>query len=240
MVVRRLLERSRFTTRSLLLTPAALASFADLDARLAGLPVYLMDQQAMNAVAGFDIHRGCLAAGERGPSPAWQAVIAEAHTVVVLERVANADNVGGIFRNAAALGADAVLLDQASTDPLYRKAIRTSMGAALHVPFAVMTDWPGDLGRLRAAGFTLVALTPAVGARTLTDVASQLGAQPGTGRRIALLLGHEGSGLSDEALAAAGMHARIPMATGVDSLNVATAAAIALYEIRGKGGGHRG
>lgn len=232
MVVRRLLEGSRFTTRSLLLTPAALASFTDLDARLAGLPVYVAEQRAMNAVAGFDIHRGCLAAGERGPSPAWQEVVAAAGTVVVLERVANADNVGGIFRNAAALGADAVLLDQASTDPLYRKAIRTSMGAALHVPFAVMTDWPGDLGRLRAAGFTLVALTPAVGARTLTDVASQLGAQPGTGRRIALLLGHEGSGLSDEALAAAGMHARIPMATSVDSLNVATAAAIALYETR--------
>jgi tRNA G18 (ribose-2'-O)-methylase SpoU len=142
---------------------------------------------------------------------------------VVLEQVSNADNVGGIFRNAAAFGVDAVLLGPSCTDPLYRKAIRTSMGAALKIPFALMEDWPADLHRLKAQGSRLMALTPALDAQPLdaSSVAS----------RTALLVGHEGDGLSDQALGAADVAARIPMAAGVDSLNVATATAIALYAL---------
>ena len=145
--------------------------------------------------------------------------------VVVLERVANADNVGGVFRSAAAFGASAVLLDPASTDPLYRKAIRTSMGASLQVPFARADPWPAALLDLRALGFAVIAMTPAPGARPLRDVADAV-----AGRPAAIVLGHEGDGLTADALAACEFHARIPIGSGVDSLNVATAAAIALYE----------
>lgn len=218
-VVQRLLASTRYRTRSLLLTPAARQA---LEANLtypADIPAFVVSQEMMNEIVGFNIHRGCLAVGERPPVVQWQEVTRAASRVVVLERIANADNVGGIFRNAAAFGADAVLLGPACTDPLYRKAIRTSMGAVFRVPFAVMPDWPGDLARLRAEGFMVVALTPTGTAETQST------------SKTALLLGHEGHGLSGEALAAADVHVRIPMAAGVDSLNVATAAAIALYEL---------
>src|SRR5262249_10764203 len=139
---------------------------------------------------------------------------------------ANADNVGSIFRNAAAFGADAVLLGPSCTDPLYRKAIRTSMGAALRVPFAAMDDWPADLIRLRAGGFSVVVLTPDASAVALCANAPALREE-----RLALLLGHEGGGLSAAALQTATIRVRIPTSDAVDSLNVATAAAIALYEL---------
>jgi tRNA G18 (ribose-2'-O)-methylase SpoU len=232
-VVRRLLASPRFRTRSLLLTPAALAGLAGVPLA-PDLPVFVVSQEAMNAVTGFNMHRGCLAAGERPAPVPWEAAAAGARLVVVLERVANADNVGSIFRNAAAFGAGAVLLGPACADPLYRKAIRTSMGAALQVPFAWMEDWPGDLARLKASGFGLWALSPDRQAVPLRDAVAQhrLVAQPvSAADRIALLAGHEGEGLSDGALAAADVLVRIPMARGVDSLNVATAAAIALYAI---------
>ena len=222
-VVRRLLAAARFRVRSLLLTPAARAGLADLLLHAADVPVFLVSQAAMNAIAGFNIHRGCLAAGER-PAPArWEDLAAAARRLVVLEGVGNADNVGGIFRNAAAFGADAVLLGPSCADPLYRKAIRTSMGAALQVPFASMEDWPGDLSRLKALGFGLWALTPSSDARLLRH------ADPPA--RLAWLVGHEGEGLSQIALSHADARVRIQMAEGIDSLNVATAVAIALYEI---------
>ncbi len=222
-VVRRLLAAPRFRVRSLLLTPAARAGLADLLPHVADVPVFVVTQDAMNAIAGFNIHRGCLAAGER-PAPArWEDLAAAARVLVVLEGVANADNVGGIFRNAAAFGADAVLLGPSCADPLYRKAIRTSMGAALQVPFASMEDWPADLRRLKALGFGLWALTPSFEARLPWQVRRPA--------RLALVVGHEGEGLSPAALEAADARVRIPIAVGVDSLNVATAAAIALYEV---------
>jgi len=186
----------------------------------------------MNGVTGFNLHRGCLAIGDR-PRPArWQDVISgvrlepKAATIVVLERVSNADNVGGVFRNAAAFGADAVLVDPVSTDPLYRKAIRTSMGAALRVPFARAEPWPDALRELRHQGFALLALTPAADASPLRDCIAGV-----SGRPVAVVLGHEGEGLSAGALEACEYHARIPMASGVDSLNVSSTAAIALYEL---------
>lgn len=225
-VVRRLLA-SRFRTRSLLVTPSVRAALADLVDASGDLPVYVVDQDVMNGITGFNIHRGCLAVGQRPPAAGVDDVTRNASRVVVLERVSNADNVGGIFRNAAAFGAGAVLLGPSCADPLYRKAIRTSMGASLRVPFATLDDWPGDLSRLRAAGFTLLALTPADGARPIRDAA------PGAPGRAALLVGHEGEGLSPEALSAADACVRIPMAAGIDSVNVATAAAIALYELAG-------
>ena len=222
-VVRRLLASPRFRVRSLLLTPAAHAGLADVLPCEPAVPVFIASQESMNAIAGFDIHRGCLAAGER-PAPArWQDVAAGATRLVVLEGVGNADNVGAIFRNAAAFGMDAVLLGPSCADPLYRKAIRTSMGAALRIPFAPMEDWPADLARLKALGVGLWALTPSPDAQLLPHA--------GQPARLALLVGHEGEGLSDAALGQADLRVRIPMAEGVDSLNVATAAAIALYDL---------
>jgi tRNA G18 (ribose-2'-O)-methylase SpoU len=183
----------------------------------------------MNGITGFNIHRGCLAIGER-PGPRHpQDVIRDTTRLVVLERIANADNVGGIFRNAAAFAADAVLLGPGCTDPLYRKAIRTSMGAALTVPFAVATEWPALLDDLRAAGVSVIGLTPASSAAPLQECAGQL-----RGRRAAVVVGHEGDGLSVAALTACDHHVRIPMAPRVDSLNVATAVALALYELWGR------
>jgi tRNA G18 (ribose-2'-O)-methylase SpoU len=222
-VVRRLLTSRRFRTRSLLLTPPARLGLADVLASVPSLPVFVVSQQAMTSVTGFNIHRGCLAAGERPAPYRWQDVAGGAVRLVVAEGVANADNVGGIFRNAVALGAGAVLLGPGCADPLYRKAIRTSMGATLQAPFASMEDWPADLSRLKSLGFELLALTPSADARPLRHMDAPA--------RVALLVGHEGEGLSDAALAAADVRARIPMAEGVDSLNVATAVAIALYEI---------
>lgn len=232
LVVRRLLGGSRFATRSLMVTPTALSAIADIvnDAAhgASSLPVYVVPQALMNGITGFNMHRGCLAIGERLPAAAPLEIVHGARRIVVAERIANADNVGAIFRNAAALGAGAVILDPSSTDPLYRKAIRTSMGAALHVPFARATAWPATLDALRTAGFVLAAMTVSPAAAPLRAVAATL-----TDRRVAVVVGHEGEGLSTGALTACDTQARIPMTAGVDSLNVATAVAIALYELRG-------
>ncbi|MBI2187705.1 MAG: RNA methyltransferase [Acidobacteria bacterium] len=226
LVVRRLLTDRRFTTRSVMVTEPACTALADVLEARADVPVYVVPQTVMNGVAGFNIHRGCLAVGERPAPRPWTEVIAGARVVVVLERIANADNVGGVFRNAAAFGADAVLLDPASTDPLYRKAIRTSMGAALGVSFARAEPWPDVLAALADRGFTTLALTPAASAPPLAAVAEAAAAQP-----VALVLGHEGEGLTDAATAACAHRARIPITAATDSLNVATATAIALYEV---------
>jgi hypothetical protein len=151
LVVRRLLA-SRFVTRSVMVTPAALDGVAgELEGRPC-LPVFVVPQPVMNAVAGFDIHRGCLAIGERPAPVAWAGSRAAARNLVALEHVGNADNVGATFRAAAAFGAGGVLLDDGCADPLYRKAIRTSMGAALHVPFAPDVPWTDALAGLRREG----------------------------------------------------------------------------------------
>ncbi len=235
LVVRRLLASSTFATRSVLVTEAAFASLAGTLARRPGVPVLLVRQGVMNAIAGFDIHRGCLAIGERPGASRWQDVAKlptprsqRPGVVVVLERVANPDNVGGVFRSASAFGAGAVLLDPSTVDPLYRKAIRTSMGAALQVPFARAEPWPGAVRELRQLGFAVVAMTPSAGAQPLRKTV-----EAAAGRPVAIVLGHEGDGLTADALAACELQARIPMRGEVDSLNVATAAAIALYEFSG-------
>jgi tRNA G18 (ribose-2'-O)-methylase SpoU len=225
LVVRRLLADSRLEARALLVTEPALASIDDLLADRPALPVYVVTQEVLNGAAGFNFHRGCLAIGVRPPARHWREVAAGASRLVVLERVGNADNVGAIFRNASAFGTGGVLLQSDCADPLYRKSIRTSMAASLSIPFAAAEPWPAMLEELRGEGWTTVALTPAAGSPVREEMPRLAGS------RIAIVLGHEGEGLSPEAMAACTHRARIPMAQGIDSVNVATAAAIALYEM---------
>jgi tRNA G18 (ribose-2'-O)-methylase SpoU len=223
LVVRRLLETPRFRTRSLLVTPQAAEELSDivktLDERT---PVYVGDSGLFNELTGFDVHRGCLAIGERPPPVPWSQVASNPRTLIVLERVGNPDNVGGVFRAAAALGGEAVLLSPGCADPLYRKSIRTSMAATLAVPFATAEPWPDALGTLRADGVEIVALTPS-GSEEIGEVRRA--------RRIALLFGHEGLGLTAGALVHADRRVRIEMSPGTDSLNIVTAAAIAMHRL---------
>jgi tRNA G18 (ribose-2'-O)-methylase SpoU len=221
-VVRRLLRTRRYPIRSALVTPPALDA---LGAALASadVPTYLVRQDIVKAIVGIEFHHGCLVVGERGTEATPEAVLAEAagRDIVVLEDLGDASNVGAMFRNALAFGVGAVFLSPGTADPLYRKAIRVSAGAVVALPFARFADWPRGLGRLRDAGYTLVALTPRADAMAIR-------ADPRP-RRVALLLGTEGRGLSGDALALADLHVRIPMAPEMDSLNVATAGAIALH-----------
>jgi tRNA G18 (ribose-2'-O)-methylase SpoU len=235
LVVRRLLGSDRFATRSVLVTESAMSAVSDALAKRPDVPVFLVRQDVMNTVAGFNIHRGCLAVGERPATTDWRSLVSSLPIpdprspipiVVVLERVANPDNVGGVFRSAAAFGAGAVLLDPVTTDPLYRKAIRTSMGAVLQVPFAPAEPWPGAVIELRNRGFAVVAMTPSHDAPPLDEAIAAL-----AGRPVAIVLGHEGDGLTAEATLACEFQARIPISSAIDSLNVATAAAIGLYEL---------
>jgi tRNA G18 (ribose-2'-O)-methylase SpoU len=164
------------------------------------------------------------------PVPAdLDGVLAGARRVAVLEDMVDHTNLGAVFRSAAALGIDAVLISPRCADPLYRRAIRVSMGSVFQVPWIRLTDWPGQLGALREAGFTLGALALGPGSVPVQDVGTA-----GYGR-LALLLGTEGDGLSADALAAADISLRIPMHAGVDSLNVAAAAAVAFWECRYRG-----
>ena len=227
LVVRRVIGHARFNVQSLLLNDAARMALAPDLARLPpAVPVFVCATKLFERVTSYDIHRGCLALVERGrPSPVDE-VIEDARLVVVLENVANADNIGGVFRNAAAFGADAVLLTPSSCDPLYRKAIRTSMAASLTVPTARLHDWPDALSTLKNRGFTLVAMTPNEPAETL-DIFAR-GPRPA---RIALLVGAEATGLSEAAMAHAVRRVRIPIRPDVDSLNLAVAVGIALSRL---------
>jgi tRNA G18 (ribose-2'-O)-methylase SpoU len=225
-VVRRLLSARRYRVRSALVTPPALHALGEA-LGAAGVPTYLVRQDVVEAVVGMEFHHGCLAAGERGVEPTVEAVLAETRNdrLVVLEGLGDSSNVGALFRNALAFGVGAVFLAPGTADPLYRKAIRVSSGATVALPFARFADWPRDLERLRDAGYTLLALTPRAEAVDIGEL--------GDGRplpaRFALLLGTEGRGLSAEALAAADLQIRIPMAPEMDSLNVAAAGAVALH-----------
>ncbi|MES2340240.1 MAG: RNA methyltransferase [Pseudomonadota bacterium] len=208
---------------SLMIAQKRVAGLAHLLEQLADdVPVYAASQAAMDAVVGFPIHRGILALGRRRDPPDARTLLAglgEGALVLALSGIANHDNMGGLFRNAAAFGADAVLLDSDCCDPLYRKAIRVSVGAVLATPFAAGA---GDLLEvLGDAGFTTVALSPS-GATRLVDLKRS--------SKTAVLLGAEGPGLAASVLARATTVA-IPMATGFDSLNVATTAGIVLHHL---------
>ena len=234
LVVRSLVDQSPFRPHSLLLTPSAREGLADLLPRLPPrTPVYVVEQALMNDVAGFQIHRGCLALAYRPETRELASIeLAACRRLLVLEGVSNPDNVGGLFRNAAAFGVDLIVLGPRCGDPLYRKAIRTSMGAALIVPFVEAGYWPEALARIASAGTRVIALTPQADAPELGNLVD-------TGAPVALLLGAEGEGLSTAALAAARERARIPMVTHIDSLNVATAAAIALYHFAARSAANR-
>jgi tRNA G18 (ribose-2'-O)-methylase SpoU len=213
--------------RSLLLSEAARRALEPELALLdSAVPVYLAAPEDFARMTGINIHRGCLARAERPPVRPVDELLSGARTVVVMEAIANADNVGGVFRNALALGGDAVLLSPTCCDPLYRKAIRTSMGATLTIPFARIDDWPRGLQTPRASGSTSIALTPRESATLLEAFLATV--RPG---RVALLVGTEGAGLTATAERAADYDVRIPMRANADSLNVAVAVAIALYRL---------
>jgi tRNA G18 (ribose-2'-O)-methylase SpoU len=229
LVVERLID-ARIRLRSLLLNRAA---FTALEPRLQKLDretkTFICATEDFEALTGYDIHRGCLALAERPAPRLLDDLLMRVQSLVLLEGVGNADNVGGIFRNAAAFGADAIVLSQGCADPLYRKAIRTSMGATLRVPFSTVPFadlWTAALTRVRAAGFQLVALTPGKDAIDLETWAA--------GRRrerVALLLGTEGAGLGAESEALADVCVKIPIRPEVDSLNVAVASGIAMHRL---------
>ena len=236
LAVERLLA-SRFRAQALLLTESVLASLEPaLAARRAGaggLDVYLTDSARLRQITGFRFHRGCLALGQRparatggGDDDDWPAA-EPSRPLVALEGVSNPDNVGSIFRNAAAFGAAGIVLSPTCADPLYRKAIRTSMGTTLTLPFRVAAEWPGALRSIRDAGARLVALTPDGRA---TDLETFVGRGPGA--PLALLLGNEGDGVSAAALDLCDERVRVAIEPAVDSLNVATAAAIVLQRLR--------
>jgi tRNA G18 (ribose-2'-O)-methylase SpoU len=221
LVVRRLIDLRQWNIESILVTKPAAESLGDI-LKDTTAPVYVADQSIMNGLAGFNIHRGCLALVRRPPTPTLDRIAAgPLARVLVLEGVNNPDNVGGLFRSAAAFGIDLVVLGPDSGDPLYRKAIRTSMGATLSVPFVQAPQWPGAIRDLRTDGFTVVALTPSLAAAPLEEVYPHA--------KLALLVGSEGSGLTDEAMKTATLRIRIPTTEDVDSLNVTTAASIAMY-----------
>jgi tRNA G18 (ribose-2'-O)-methylase SpoU len=224
-VVRRMID-SAYPVRSLLGVPRRFDELAD-DLAALPVPAYATDAETMAAVVGFHLNRGVLAVADRSAPPDVAELLRHARLVAVLEGVNDHENLGSLFRNAAALGVDAVLLGPRCSDPLYRRSVRVSMGHVLRVPFTELPGpWPASLDLLRAAGLRVAALTPAADAQPLASAA--LG-----GQRVAVLLGAEGPGLTPEALAAADLRVRIPMAPGVDSLNVATAAAVAFHALAG-------
>lgn len=223
LVVQRLLA-SRFTPRALLGTDRRLRELAaDLEGCAA--PFYRASAEVMAEVVGFHLNRGVLASASRPPELAVADVVDGARTIAVLEGVNDHENLGSIFRNAAGLAVDAALFGVGCADPLYRRAVRVSMGHALLVPYAWAPDWPRDLELLRRNGFRVLALTPDPGAVALADAMAEL-----SDDKVAILVGAEGPGLTESAMRASDVRVRIPMSRGTDSLNVATAAALAFYE----------
>ena len=228
LVVRRVIEDGRFRVRSVLVSDAALADLGFiLETLPPETPILLCQTADFLGITGHTFHRGCLALVDRPAATPISSVLASPTTLVVLDGVTDPDNVGSVFRNAAALGAGGVLLSPTCCDPFYRKAIRTSMGAVLRVPCARAEKWPAVLADVRVAGFTLVALTPRQPAETLECYAAGPRAS-----RVALIVGTEGAGLTPAVEAAADVRVSIPMQRDVDSVNLAVAVGIALFTLR--------
>jgi tRNA G18 (ribose-2'-O)-methylase SpoU len=217
--------RAGYRLRCVLTEPRYVESLRPLVGDV-GAPVYVADRGVLRAITGYPEHAGPLGTFDRQPEAAVADVLATATRVVVLEDTVNPTNMGVLFRCAAALGMDGVLLSPGCTDPLYRRAVRASMGEIFAIPWARLAGWPDGLRSLSGAGFTIAAMTPATGAVDLDryDAASV--------ERLAVLLGTEGPGLSAEALRFADVRLAIPMDHGVDSLNVGAAAAVAFWELR--------
>jgi tRNA G18 (ribose-2'-O)-methylase SpoU len=223
LVVQRMLA-SRFIPRAFLGTERRLGELtADLQSTDA--PFYVATAEVMADVIGFHLNRGVLGVAPRPRELSLAEVLENARTVAVLEGVNDHENLGSIFRNAAGLDVDAVVFGSGCADPLYRRAVRVSMGHALLVPYAWASDWPHDLELLRTLGFRMLAMTPNPAASSLAEAMPAL-----VGERVAILVGAEGPGLTERAMRASDVRVRIPMSRGTDSLNVATAAALAFYE----------
>lgn len=223
LVAQRMLA-SRFRPHAFLGTQRRLIELGD-DLADAGAPYYRASAEVMAEVVGFHLNRGVLGAARRPRELTVSDVTRDARTVAVLEGVNDHENLGSIFRNAAGLGVDGVIFGIGCADPLYRRAVRVSMGHALLVPFAKAPQWPLDLNELRESGFRLLAMTPSPAAQILADAMDGLADQ-----KVAILVGAEGPGLTETAMRASDTRVRVPMARGTDSLNVATAAALAFYE----------
>jgi tRNA G18 (ribose-2'-O)-methylase SpoU len=222
LVLRRAL-RAGYRLRSVLVDGKRAGQLEDLP--LDGVPVYAGDQATLEAVTGFHVHRGVLASFHRKPEQTAGDVLASARRIAILEGINNHTNLGALFRSAAGLGMDAVLLSPTCADPLYRRSVRVSMGEVFAVPYARLEPWPEALATVRQAGFTVLALTPAADAVAIQHLTAAQRARP------ALLLGAEGPGLTAKALDASDARVVIPMRRGVDSLNVANAATVAFYEL---------
>jgi tRNA G18 (ribose-2'-O)-methylase SpoU len=229
--IRQLLD-DRWPLESVLLSAARHDSRPDIvaDAQAGGIPVLVASQDLFDGIVGYHAHRGALALARRPPPRSVESVAADARVMLVVEGVNDHENLGALFRNAAAFGVGAVLMDPTTAEPLYRRSIRVSVGHVLRVPFARADEWPTELTFLRDNGYRVAALTP----RGETDV-SELGQRASRAGRVqwALLVGAEGDGLSEAALSNADLTVRIPMVPGVDSLNVATSAAIGLHYLSG-------
>ncbi|EFQ84074.1 RNA methyltransferase, TrmH family [Aeromicrobium marinum DSM 15272] len=222
-VVRRAVE-SGHAPRSFLMAPRWIDGLGDvIDGTDA--PCYVLEESVIEHLTGFHVHRGALAALERPPARPAATVLAGARRVVVLEDLVDHTNVGAIFRSAAALGWDAVLLSPRCADPLYRRSIKVSMGAVFRLPWARVDDWASTPELLADAGFTAVAMTLGEGAVPIDEV--------DTDRPLALVVGSEGHGLTRHWESASPVRATIPMAEDIDSLNVAASVAVACWQLRG-------
>ena len=226
-VIRRALAAG-LRPRSFLMGERWLTDLGDLVARAEedGIPVFVGEPEVIEALTGFHLHRGALAAMQRPTLPPVARVLEGARRVLVLEDIVDHTNVGAVFRSAAALGVDAVLVTPRCADPLYRRAIRVSMGTVFQVPWTRIEPWPGGVAQLRELGFTTAALALRDDSVRLDDLAAD------PPQRLALVLGTEGDGLSRRTLAEVDVTVRIPMLGGVDSLNVAAAGAVAAWALR--------
>ena len=225
LVVERLLALGRFQVHSILVNRAAHDAMLPL---LSSSPALVLacDDPTLESITGYNFHRGCLALVARPPQLGLPALDG-ARRLLGIESVANPDNIGGLFRTAAGFGVDGIILNATSGDPLYRKALRTSMGAALRIPYVRAGDWRATLSELRGRGFRIVALTPAEDAKDLSELAATIAQED----RLLLLVGAEGAGLEAATLALADTRVRIPIDSAVDSLNVVVAAGIALHAL---------
>jgi tRNA G18 (ribose-2'-O)-methylase SpoU len=220
-VIRRAYQAG-YEIRSLLMSPKWLQGLADvLSADPA--PCFVVSAKVIEQLTGFHVHRGALASFARRAVPGLVEILHSARRVIVVEDIVDPTNLGAIFRSAAALGVDAIVLSPRCADPLYRRSVRVAMGAVFVQPYTRVTDWYGALDRIRDCGFQVLALTPAADAMPIEQ------ALVGCGERVALVLGSEGHGLSPRWLASADVRVTIPMTRGVDSLNVAACAAICAY-----------
>ena len=222
MVIRRALEAG-YTPRSMLLSDRWLAPLTDIVEEYPEVPFFVAPDDVVHAITGYAVHRGALSAFHRRTLPQLEELLSQASSLVVLEDIVDHTNVGAVFRSAAALGVDAVLVSPRCADPLYRRSVKVSMGAVFSVPWTRAESWPDALGLLSDAGFDTLALTPRgdVSLRTYQPCG-----------KWALVFGTEGAGLSEPALARCNVRVRIPMSSGVDSLNVAAASAVACYALQ--------